>query len=252
MHVAFTPREMRALPANEYSEVALLRGTQYHVGDLLRFLQVELPEHVAADKTSFMLTTLKCRGNLYRAGSIFKNLYLVLSGLLMTSLLDEDGTERPTGFPSCGDIVGIDGIDSGKYGAETVALTPSLILILPFKTVGASTEAYPKLEETLHQLICRELVRTRMTTHVLRSFRCYARMAHFLLEIAYKLTNPVLPLCAFRLPISRREMANFLGLTYETISRTLTALHHQRIINVDGANITLLDQCKLVALKRMR
>ena len=85
--------------------------------------------------------------------------------------------------------------------------------------------------------------------HVIRDFRSEARVAHFLLEIAQKLTGPELPPHPFRLPISRREIGHFLSLTYETISRTLTTFHNQRIINVDGSDITVLDIPKLVELK---
>lgn len=238
------------MPPNQNRELASLRGTQYGIGDLLRLLQVELPERVAHDKTSFLLTTLQCRESLYRADSKFHNLYIVLSGLLMTSLLDEDGTDRPTSFPGSGDIVGIDGVEDGKYRSDTVALTPSLILTLPFKTIMTSMEIYPELQLAFRQLAGHELVRTRKTMHVLRNYRSEARVAHFIFEIAEKLTNLELENCPFRLPISRREIANFLGLTYETISRTLAALHHQGVINVDGSNVTVLDFSKLLAIKK--
>ena len=249
MHVELTLQRGRVLPPSPYPELAPLRGTQYAIGDLCRFLQVEVPKRLDMDNTSFLLTTLRRRENLYRTGCKFENLYLVLSGLLMTSLFDEDEIERPVSFPSRGDIVGVDGIECGKYCAETTALTPSLILILPFKTVRTGSEKYAILNETFGQLICRELVGTRVTRHVIRNFRSEARVAHFLLEIAQKLTSSELPLHPFRLPISRREIGHFLSLTYETISRTLTAFHNQRIINVKGSDITLLDIPRLAALK---
>jgi CRP/FNR family transcriptional regulator len=250
MHAAFTPQNIMVLPAHLHNEVPPPQSTQYSIEDLFRFLQIDLPERVAPSNTIFILTTLKSREKLYRTGSRFKNLYIVLSGLLMTSFLDEDGTERPTSFLTRSDIVGIDGIGSGRYGTDAVALAPSLILILPFKTMIASAEAYPTLLETLKQLISREVVRTRVTAYILRSFRCHASLAHFLLEMAEKLISPGAPLCSFSLPISRREIGNFLGFTYETISRTLTDLHHQGLIKADGNSITVLNHSKLKTLSR--
>jgi CRP/FNR family transcriptional regulator, anaerobic regulatory protein len=71
------------------------------------------------------------------------------------------------------------------------------------------------------------------------------RIATLLLSLSQRFARRNLSPNSLRLPMSRMDMANFLGLTIETVSRTLTRLHKEEVIHINGRELEIVNRSKL-------
>jgi CRP/FNR family transcriptional regulator len=98
------------------------------------------------------------------------------------------------------------------------------------------------------QLLCRALADVRSFLLVIRDLDSRARLAWFLLNLATRLTPQETLKCNFRLSMDRNDIANYLGLTIGTVSRTLTDYQKAGILSARGKSIQILD---VQALRKM-
>ena len=81
---------------------------------------------------------VKAGETLYRAGDKFDAIYAVRSGFFKTVCVEPGGAEVVLAFPMGGDLVGLDGLDSGRYPADVVALDTSHVAVLQFARLSSS------------------------------------------------------------------------------------------------------------------
>ena len=98
-------------------------------------LPVGLADDVVIGLDSIITSHVRVRkrGALYRPGDAFGALYAIRIGMLKTVVLAQDGREQITGFHMAGDIIGLDGISSGRYDCQAIALEDSEVCVVPFK-----------------------------------------------------------------------------------------------------------------------
>ena len=72
---------------------------------------------------------------LFNAGDEFHSVYAVRSGFFKTTVLNEDGREQVTGFNMPGELIGMDGIGTGSYHGNAVALEDCEVCVLPFSLI---------------------------------------------------------------------------------------------------------------------
>ena len=144
-------------------------------------------------------------------------LYQVMSGSVRTYKILSDGRRQIAGFYLPGDIFGLQFGDEHAFSAE--ALTNTKVRIVKRSALNGFAERNPSVARELFLLTSLELghMQKRMVL-LIKSAR--ERVASFLLEMADRLPSGV----AIDLPMSRQDIADHLGLTVETVSRTLTSL----------------------------
>ena len=76
---------------------------------------------------------------LYRAGDYFDNLYAVRLGFLKSTVMSSDGREQVTNFFMAGEMIGLDGISSGVYSCDVIALEDTEVCIIPFSRMEDAT-----------------------------------------------------------------------------------------------------------------
>ena len=185
---------------------------------------------------------------LYRVGDPFKSLYAVRSGCLMNSLRDEKGREQVAGYHLPGDVVGVGGIGHESYVFDMRALEPSEGCEVPFERLEELAARVPALRGNISRIFGRYRNRAVDTHALRRRGSAEARVAAFLLDFAARLEARGRDSARFRLPMSRADIASFLGLGSAAVSRALAHLQQRGAATVVRSAVEIGDRAALEAL----
>jgi CRP/FNR family transcriptional regulator len=204
---------------------------------------------IAADTplagVTFSVRRVKAGETLYRAGDKFDAIYAVRSGFFKTVSVEPGGAEVVLAFPMGGDLVGLDGLDSGRYPADVVALDTSHVAVLSFARLVQLGREHPPIERLLYTLFSRELVRDHGMIWLLGTLGAEARVAAFLLDLSERFGRLGYSRASFALRMTRQELGSYLGIKLETVSRTLSAFAAAGLIEVDRRLVALRDPAGL-------
>ncbi|OWW23061.1 Crp/Fnr family transcriptional regulator [Noviherbaspirillum denitrificans] len=199
----------------------------------------------------FQHVQFKTGQRIHTIGQPFDTLYIVHSGFLKTVLIDEFGNEQVLSFPMKGDLFGVDGIHTKRYASEAVALSNCDLILLPFKKLTALGRAHPEFEHAMYSVMSRELVREQAMVSMLGALSAEARVARFLVNLSERYADMGYSSKLFNLRMTRHEIGSYLGLTLETVSRTLSAFNEIGLITVDQRSIGIKDLDALKTLRRL-
>jgi CRP/FNR family nitrogen fixation transcriptional regulator len=152
-------------------------------------------------------------------------LYKVVSGAVRTYKIMSDGRRQIGGFYLPGDIFGLEFTDDHTLSAE--AITDTKLLVVKRSALNNVAGHDASIARQLFDVTGRELRRVQDRI-VLLVMSAQERVAGFLLEMAERAPDGN----AVELPMSRQDIADYLGLTIETVSRTLTSLEDAAAIEV--------------------
>jgi len=179
--------------------------------------------------------------HVYRAGQPFHAIYLMHAGLLKTCELSEDGRERVTGFRMRGDLVGVESIGLAHFACDVVALDDSEIWELPYPPVLHACLQMPELQIRLTAALAGEIRNDRAWMLALGTLTAEQRVAAFLLDMAERHMRLGFSPRHFLLRMGRADIASFLGIKHETVTRALSRLDRLQCIDVQRREIRLLD-----------
>jgi CRP/FNR family nitrogen fixation transcriptional regulator len=154
-------------------------------------------------------------------------LYKVISGTVCTYKVLNDGRRQIGGFYLPGDIFGLESAEGHTLAAETITNAKVLVIRKSVLTALASRNA--ALTSRLLLLTARELARVQDRVLLLSSKSAQERVVGFLLEMSKRGSSTA---NSVELPMSRQDIADYLGLTIETVSRTLWALENCGTIEI--------------------
>lgn len=163
-------------------------------------------------------------------GDPAEDLFNVVSGAVKLYKLLPDGRRQITGFLFPGDFLGIALNDIYVYTAE--ALTPVRLCRFPRPRLEALLAEIPALEHQLLGDVATELVAAQDQMLLLGRKTARERVASFLLRLAKRAERHGKPGNPVMLPMSRADIADYLGLTTETVSRTITQLRQAKVVEV--------------------
>ncbi len=219
--------------------------------DICNLLKVPSPNYANDDEVLFQHVRFKAGQRVHTIGQHFESLFIVNSGFLKTVLVDEYGSEQVLSFPMKGDLLGIDGIYNEHHASETIALSDCDIIILPYKTFSALGRIYAELEQAMFNVMSRELVREQTMIGMLSALSAEAKVARFLTNLGDRYGQLGYSGKVFNLRMTRHEIGSYLGLTLETVSRTLSAFNELGMITVDQRQIGIIDATALKTLRRL-
>jgi CRP/FNR family transcriptional regulator, nitrogen fixation regulation protein len=167
--------------------------------------------------------------------------YEVVSGCVRTVRLLEDGRRHVGEFLFAGDLLGCDSAQQYEFGAE--AVTPATLRRYRASAIEERAETDLAFAQRLRRHSASQVRAARGRLMLLGRKTASERIASFLIEMQTRL-RPSGP-GAIDLPMSRGDIADYLGLTIETICRGLADMRQLGIIAVDRARIVILDRCGL-------
>ncbi len=177
-------------------------------------------------------------------GDAATHVYSVVRGTLRLSKLLADGRRQVTGFAFPGDFLGVTMEDEHPFTAEAV----SDVELCQFSRArfDSFVEAHPHMERRLYSAAARELSAAREQLVLLGRKTAAERLASFLLQMAQKGERPADPQACATLPMSRSDIADYLGLRIETISREIGALKASGLVRMTGTHeFRILDRAGL-------
>jgi CRP/FNR family transcriptional regulator len=185
---------------------------------------------------------------LYRVGDPFRALYAIRTGSTKTCEIAADGSVQITGFHLPGELLGVDAISTERHPCDVIALENTELCELPFDRLEALARDLPGLQHQLFRLMSREILEEEAQLLMLGRMKAEERLAAFLLSISKRFQQLGASPVDLRLPMSRQDLGDYLGLALETVSRLFSRFQEEGIINVQGRSVQLLD---LERLKRV-
>lgn len=195
---------------------------------------------VRLDSTVKDKRTLDQGSMLYRDGDSFQALYVVRSGSLKTFVLNEAGEVQILGFHLPGEIVGFDALASDHHVSHAEALEPSSICELPYARLQQVTTEVPALHRQLMRVISREVVAEHRHTVMMGRQQAQERLAILLMNLTNRYKRLHHDEGTLTLPMSRYDIANYLGLVVETVSRLFSRMKEMGVLEVDRKTVQIL------------
>ncbi len=186
--------------------------------------------------------------HIYRRNDDFSSIFIVRSGSIKLYQLDQEGEEHITGFYLPGELFGMDGMLKGHHICSAEALDTTSICEIPFTKLENSFLTDPDLQRVLVKALCNEIHERQQPLLLLHHKHAEERLATFLVDISNRLNKLGQSATEFNLPMPRRDIAHYLGMTEETISRLFTRLQNNKLISASRRNIKIRD---LTSLKGM-
>jgi CRP/FNR family transcriptional regulator len=203
--------------------------------DLGRLAAARSSQHVQAGET------------FVNEGETATHFFNLTEGTVKVYKLLPDGRRQITGFLFAGDLLGLAANDSYTYSAE--ALTPVTVCRFPRRQFERLLEEYPRMERRLVSIASNELAAAQEQMVLLGRKTAHERIASFLLMLAAREERIGHRGDALRLPMTRTDIADYLGLTTETASRVFTSFKKRGWIELESSNkVTLSDRDALEEL----
>ena len=185
------------------------------------------------------LATVRCHATfpaaytVLREGDSADHIYSISNGSVKLYKLLPDGRRQIIGFLFSGDLFGL-GVEGGYcYTAETI--TPAQLCRFTHRKLDTLLDEMPRLERRMFTLAVKELVAAQEQMLLLGRKTAREKVASFLLQLSRRAERAHQPNSPISLPMSRADIADYLGLTIETVSRTFTQLKRDGIIGLPAS-----------------
>lgn len=182
---------------------------------------------------------------LFRTGDPLGSVYVASQGAFKTVVINESGEEHVLGFQLPGELFGLDAVGSGRHRCEAIALEESRVCELPFSSLANVASQLPGLQRQLLRVMGQSADRDQDHVGLLSRRQASERVAMFLQGLAHRFQRLGHSEVDFHLPMSRDEIARYLGLALETVSRGFSRLHEDGVIEVRGRRVQVLDPKRL-------
>lgn len=183
--------------------------------------------------------------HVFEDGQQFTSLYAVRSGAIKAYSVDQNGEEQVIGFYLPGELFGLDAIHNDAYVCSAKALETSAVCELPFAQVTELSAKIHNLQAHMYKTLSKEINIDQQFHRLLSKKTAEERISTFLQNLSERYQRRKLSPTSFRLPMSRTDIGNYLGLAVETVSRVFTRLQQNGILKVDGKELQILDLGKL-------
>lgn len=204
-------------------------------------LALDLHEVEQLDEIIHRSRPLQKGEHLYRQDQPFTSVFAVRSGSIKAYAITDCGQEQVTGFYFPGEVLGMDGIAKNKYASSARALETAAVCEIPFDKLGELSQRLPSLQRHFFQLMSQEIAEDQLLLTLLSKNTADQRIATLMLSISARNKRRKLSAANFRLPMSRTDIGNYLGLTVETVSRVLSRFQKMGMLAVDNKEITITD-----------
>jgi CRP/FNR family transcriptional regulator len=196
---------------------------------------------------SLVVTRRKLELNevLFSSGEPFLMLYGIQTGFFKTSVTTKDGREQVIGFHMPGEILGFDGIADDRYTCDAVALEAAQVCVLPYTRICTLAVQTPALQKQLHKIMSSEIALKGSVMLQLGSMKAEERIVFFLLDLSQRMFTRGFSRSDIVLRMSRGEIGSYLGLKLETVSRILSHLAGQGVLEVKQRHVRICDPVAL-------
>jgi CRP/FNR family transcriptional regulator len=184
---------------------------------------------------------------LFRVDEPFRAIYVPRSGAIKTFTLGVDGSEQIIGFHLPGEILGLDGLVEHEHQVTAQTLELSAVCEVPFDLLEHAASRVPALQRQLMRLMSQEIASKEHQLLALGDHQPERRLALLLLDLSQRFAHRGFSATEFNLPMSRQDIAAYLRLAAETVSRAFGKLQRDGLLEVTGRLVHILDLDALAA-----
>lgn len=183
--------------------------------------------------------------HIFREGDEFEAIAAVRAGTVKTYVNDSEGREQVQGFFLPGEVIGLNAISSERYPCNAVALDPVMLCKFSFPGIAALASRVPGLQQQLFKLLSQDIGKAALLAG---NYTADERMAAFLVSMSRRYAARGFSPRRFRLTMTRTDIANYLRLASESVSRGFRRLQDDGLVKVDRREIELTNLSKLESL----
>ena len=185
--------------------------------------------------------------HIFREGDPFEAIAAVRTGTVKTYVTDSEGREQVLGFFLPGEVIGLNAISQARYPCNAVALDSVMLCRFSFPNIAALATRVPGLQQHLFRLLSEDIGKAALLAG---NFTADERMAAFVVSMSRRHAARGFSATRFRLSMTRTDIANYLRLASESVSRGFSRLQDAGLLHVDRREIEITDPAKLEALAR--
>lgn len=178
---------------------------------------------------------------LFREGDGLDCLYRVHAGEFKLLRVEEDGFEQVLDFVGPDEVLGLDGLHSGHFRASAIALEDSLVIAIPLGSLPGPGSTLAGLERRIQATWAAQFDRLVDASWLMAAVGAERRTARFLVLVSRRMARRGMSSTRFVLRMRRRDIASYLGLSHESISRSFTMLARAGLLQVEGRQVEILD-----------
>lgn len=218
------------------------------VDELLRLMDVEADDAPCEDRVQIAVRRVLGGETLFHEGASAEALYFVRAGTFKVFRTGADGYEQVLGFAGRREVLGFDAVCTGGHPASAMALEDSSVFALRLRDLPGLSRRMPRLDRLVQQAASRALAGRGELADLMAAVAAEVRVARFLLQLSQRMQGCGQSPRRFHLRMSRRDIASYLGLAHETVSRSFSALARWGLVQVNNRELEVLDMQSLRTL----
>lgn len=176
--------------------------------------------------------------HVFREGDAFEAIAAVRAGTVKTYSIDRDGREHVLGFHLPGEVIGLDAIAGDRFPCNAVALDTVTLCRFSFPKISVLAAQLPGVQQTLFRLLSRDIGAASLLAG---DWSADERLAAFLVGMSRRLAARGFSAKRFQLTMGRADIANYLRLAPETVSRVLKRFQDEGLVRVDRREVELVS-----------
>lgn len=217
------------------------------MGDLLRMLGANLSELRGVESMPVTLRRLQAGDTLFHEGASAEAMYFVRSGTFKIVRTAEDGYEQVLGFVGRAEVLGFDAVCTESHPTAAVALEDSSVFAVRLRDFFPLGQRITALDTLVHRAASSALAARGELADVMAAVAAEVRLARFLLQLSRRMAACGQSPRRFHLRMSRRDIASYMGVAHETVSRSFGALARWGLVRVDNREVEVFDMAALQA-----
>lgn len=174
--------------------------------------------------------------SIFRTGDRFGAIFAVRSGTVKTRLVDLEGREQVLDFHLPGELIGLNAIHPEMYPCDAIALDTVEVCRFSFPALATLATRIPQIQQELFRRLSKGIGDASVRN---QESSADERLAAFLLELSARYAARGFATHSLRLSMSRSDIANYLGLAAETVSRVLRRFQDRGLLDVDGREVAI-------------
>jgi CRP/FNR family transcriptional regulator len=185
--------------------------------------------------------------HIFREGDEFGAIAAVRAGTVKTYVIDAAGHEQVLGFFLPGEVIGLNAIHQSRYPCNAIALDTVMLCRFSFPKMALLATRMPGLQAQLFRLLSQDIGKAALLAG---DYSADQRMAAFLLALSRRYASRGFSPTRFHLTMSRTDIANYLRLAPETVSRVLRRFQDDGLVLVERRELEIRDAERLHELAR--
>lgn len=183
----------------------------------------------------------QCGDYIYRQGEVCKYLFVIKTGAAKSQVGFIEGIDQVIGFHFSTEVLGLDAFDCNKHVSSVIVLENSIVCAFPRQLVEKLCADSPDFQRELIARLSREIVQEHQLLTLINKNTAEQRVALFLLDLSIRMGFGGEAKIDIKLCMSRADIANYLGLVPETISRILSRFELLGMIAVKKKKLQIID-----------